>query len=177
MSVRQGTQIALCAGLVLMFAGCGSSATEDESSAGSGGSNIPVVGNYPSAANAGQNGLASGFKGWRNDAAAGSSGASGMKAAAGGGAGSAGSAGAAGAAGNAAAGSGSAGAAGNAGAAGAAGDASQDDPLDLFGSGGSSSATSTCEGMICVEDRDCQDLYPDENARCKFTRCEEFECK
>ena len=60
-------------------------------------------------------------------------------------------------------------------AAAGSGGGMEDDPLgDLFGLG---SGTPSCEGLICVEDKDCQDLYPTENATCKFTKCVDLTCK
>lgn len=186
-AVRQGTQFALCAGF-LMLAACGSSApAEDGAGAGSG---APLVDNFPSA-NAGQS-SGNGFKAWQRDASgAGAGGAAGLT-------GTAGSAGAAGVA--AAAGSG--GTAGSAGAAGASAGtggaaassdavepdpldvfglgsagAGAEDPLDLFGEAGAPSAADSCSGLVCLDHADCRDLYPEQNTKCRFTRCEEFECK
>jgi hypothetical protein len=178
MSVGQGTQIALnvARGLVLALGlvtvGCGSSAEPEESS-DSNNPSIPVVGNYPAAGSAGQTSSGDGFKGWRGDAAgssAGSAAAAGAVAA-GSSAVAAGSGGSAGTASTAGAG----GAAGNAAAAGSGGDSSSDDdPLGLFGP---TADAPSCEGLICVEDQDCKELYPEESATCKFTKCVDFACK
>lgn len=178
MSVVQGTQVArgLVLALGLIAAGCGSSAEPEESSDSNSNPSIPVVGNYPAAGAAGQASSSDGFKGWRSDAAgssagkgaaAGSSGAvaAGSSGAAAGSGGSAGALSAAGAGG----------AAGTAPAAGSGGDSStDDDPLGLFGP---SNSAPSCEGLICVEDQDCKDLYPEESAACKFTKCVDFACK
>ena len=174
MSVGLGTQIALSAalGLGLIFAGCGSSAAPEDSSTSSR-PTIPVIGNYPAAAGTGSVASASsgsGFKGWRGDAA-GSSGAAGQATAAGSG-GAAGSAGRAAAGSSASAGSS---AAGTSGADAGSGATSMDDPLDLFG-GAAPAAAPSCDGLVCVEDKDCQDLYPMESAACKLTKCVDFAC-
>jgi hypothetical protein len=63
---------------------------------------------------------------------------------------------------------------------GAAGSTAEEDPFaDLFGdtmTGGAAPQVS-CEGMVCLEFADCANLHPDENAVCKFTRCEDLQCK
>jgi hypothetical protein len=190
MSVRLGTQFALCAGLGLIFAACGGSASEENMAPP--GSGTPVVGNIPSN-NAGQ-GSGDGFKGWGRGNA-GSGGAAGTTpAAVGGSSGAAGTA----AAGTAAAGSSAAGSGGAAGGAalpaagsgavveldpfdifglGGAGAGAEPDPLDVFDLGAAGAPAISCSGLVCAELGDCQMLYPDENASCKFTRCEDFECK
>ena len=179
---RRGTQFALCAGLGLMFAACGSSAAEEGT--GAAGSGIPVVGNIPSGT-AGQS-SGSGFKGWRDMSAAGSSGAAGA-------AGSSGSAGTALAAGSGGASGSAGGVAGTTAAAGSgatvepdpldvfglgsAGAAAGSDPFDIFNMGNATAPAVSCVGLICAELADCQDLYPDESAACKFTACVDLECK
>lgn len=185
-------RVALGLLLASVFIACSASPAEEDTAASSG--QIPVVGNYPSASAGSKAASTSdGFKGWGPSASAGSSGAAGIAAGAAG-MGAAGSAGAA-------AGSGTAGTAGTA-AAGAGGSASadmsatSDDPLDLFGSGaggasapgsdpiadlfgpGASGAPApSCEGLVCLEDADCQNLYPEEHAQCKFTGCVDLVCK
>jgi hypothetical protein len=75
---------------------------------------------------------------------------------------------------------GSAGAAGSgAGAGGAAGedDPGTVDPLALFGLGSAGAAAVSCTDLACFELADCANLYPDENAACHFTRCEDLTCK
>jgi hypothetical protein len=65
-----------------------------------------------------------------------------------------------------------------AGAAGADDDpfAGLPDPADPF-AGLLGPASSSCEGLLCVEATDCTDLYPDEAARCNFTSCVDFVCQ
>jgi hypothetical protein len=159
--------------LALMFAGCGS-ASEPEGEPNSTPS-IPVVGNYPASGGAGQSSSGDGWKGWRS-AAAGSSGAVATGPAAGSSSASAtagSSASAAGSGGSAGTASATAAAAGTKAAAGS-GAADEDDALDIFGQ---SSGAASCDGLVCVEDQDCKDLYPEESAACTFTQCVDFACK
>jgi hypothetical protein len=186
-ATKLGTRFALCAGLGLIFAACGSAPAEE--TAGGAGSSVPLVDNFPG--NAGRS-SGDGFKGWSSPAAGSGGAAAGARASSG----SGGSAGAAGAAGNLAAGSG-----GSSGAAGAAGNPAADsgtttappdpfdvfglgsggapaeDPLDIFDPANAAPDAVSCVGLICTELADCQDLYPTEHAACKFTQCVDLECK
>lgn len=97
--------------------------------------------------------------------AAGGGGAAGMAAAGSGGS----NAGAGGSGGT----GGTGGAGGAGGSGGAAGAPESDDPFaDLFGPGQIS-----CEGLLCLEDSNCAEFYPDEAATCKFTKCVDFVCQ
>jgi hypothetical protein len=123
---------------------------------------------------------------------AGTSGAAGSIAAgAGAGAGVAGSAGSAAGAGGAIAGAGgaiagaggataAAGSGGMAGgsAAGAGGESADAGPAedDPFG-GLFDPPPTSCEGLLCLEDADCTNFYPDEAATCKLTRCVDLVCE
>lgn len=67
--------------------------------------------------------------------------------------------------------SGSAGASGASGAGGQAGAA--DDPF----AGLLPPTQVSCEGLLCLEAQDCANLYPTENATCKFTKCVDLSCQ
>lgn len=98
--------------------------------------------------------------------AGGSSGAGGQAAPAAGSGGQGGSAGAAGA-------SGASGASGTSGAGGQAGA----DPNDPFAGLLPPPPPTSCEGLLCLEAQDCANLYPTENATCKFTKCVDLTCQ
>lgn len=85
---------------------------------------------------------------------------------------------------------GGAGGGGNSAAAGSAGDSPlgaagatqpdggvEPDPLDVFGLGSGGAPALSCEGLPCFEFADCQNLYPDEQRACSFTRCEDLSCQ
>jgi hypothetical protein len=114
-----------------------------------------------------------GFTGWgKNAGAGGAAGMAGKTAAA-----AMGGAGVAGRPTNAA---GSGGATSSMAGAAAAGSMAEEDPLgDLFnmGMGMAAAPAISCEGQVCLEFADCENLHPDEHAACKFTRCEDLECK
>jgi hypothetical protein len=101
------------------------------------------------------------------------SGSGGSTAGSGGSAGSAGTAGSAAGSGGSSAGSGGSAGSSSAGSSADAGMPEEDPIGDLLGGAGQTS----CEGLICLEAADCADLYPDENATCKFTDCVDFMCK
>jgi hypothetical protein len=145
---------------------------------------VPLVDNFPGAA--GQR-AGNSFKSWsKNGSGAGGGGAAGSAGSAAAGTTAAVSGGAAGAAGNTAGASGAVAAAGS-------GTTVEPDPLDIFGMGSAGAGADpdpiadlfgtagagvpTCTGLVCGELADCQDLYPEQNASCKFTRCEDLECK
>lgn len=75
--------------------------------------------------------------------------------------------------------SGSAGAAGASGASGASGAGGQAgaDPNDPFAGLLPPPAPTSCEGLLCLEAQDCANLYPTENATCKFTKCVDLTCQ
>lgn len=159
-------------GLLCLLGGCSSKPTASEAAAGS--SAVPVLDNpagRPAASGTTSGGAATASP------AAGSI-ARTSAAGSGGSAGSAGTtlvaAGSGHATGGAAAGSGGSGpVAGD----GAAGDDDPLDALDPFGLGSATPAADSCEGHVCLEDADCASLYPDDAARCKFTRCEDLTCR
>jgi hypothetical protein len=125
-------------------------------------------------AGAGSGGTSSAGTGGAAAGSGGSSGAAGAAGAAGSAAGSGGStAGAGGSAGAEAGGAGGAGGASGAGGADGAAGSDSDDPFaDFFGTGQIS-----CDGLLCLEDSNCTDFYPDEAAACKFTKCVDFVCQ
>ena len=61
------------------------------------------------------------------------------------------------------------------GGAGGTGGAAGDD-ADIFG-GLFPAPQVSCDGLVCLEDADCASLYPDEDAACHFTHCEDLVCK
>jgi hypothetical protein len=118
---------------------------------------------------AGTGGSAAGSGG--SSGAAGAAGAAGTAAGSGGSTAGAGGSGGAGAGG--AGGTGGAGGAGGSGGAGGAAGADSDDPFaDIFGTDQIS-----CDGLLCLEDSNCADFYPDEASTCKFTKCVDFVCQ
>lgn len=158
--------VACCVSLII--GACGTDTPPAAPAAGSGGSPVLVVANPGSggrpAAISGGSGAGSSAPG--STAGASAAGSGGMLASAG--------AAAAGTGGRSAAGSGGASSAGAGGAGGTGGAAGDDD--DIFGALFPAPQVS-CDGLVCLEDADCASLYPDEDAVCHFTHCEDLVCK
>jgi hypothetical protein len=149
----------------LVFGACGSDAPAPAADAGSGGGPTLIVEN-PGSGSAGRPAaIGGGGSSAPNTTSAGAS--------------AAGSGGTLASAGSPAAGAGGS-VAGDGGAlsagAGGAGGAGGDDDDDVFG-GLFPTPQVSCDGLICLEDADCASLYPDEDAACHFTHCEDLVCK
>jgi hypothetical protein len=168
-STRIARTVVFAACWLSTFGGCGSQAPTPPMAAGSGGAPVLVVENPGSAGRVAAvggseaAGVSAPSPGGAGATAAGSGGVSASAGAA-----AAGRAAIAGSGGNVSAGAGGSGVAGGASAA--------DDDDDLLG-GLLPTPQVSCDGLVCLEDADCADLYPDEDALCHFTHCQDLTCQ